>query len=302
MKKVLLVLLFVPLVSFAQVQVSGQTPTYGNPNPQPIQVQVQTKPNQRLLNSINSINSSIRNASSSVARSNYAIAAAENAKANVYASDLEMRQSVEIASNPSKGFQYGEQVEISKRTGYKFRDWQKSTGIKNLKSINFKAPHKSLFNVIVGSSANFENTSDNNIKTVLDLEWPYEFSVAKNRYIKDYPDFINFGAEKAAEFSKLIIGTESNGYNIIHKTISRVRMFEGNGYRGTLYYEDKYDRAIKDFYFHNDKKEGIKLYTLMSAKFSGDKNEISFEQLETRRQYLRSLIEQHISNLSITLK
>ena len=42
-KKLLLLLLIVPMVSFGQIQVqlSGQQPTYNNPNPQPIKVQVQ---------------------------------------------------------------------------------------------------------------------------------------------------------------------------------------------------------------------------------------------------------------------
>ena len=41
MKKLLLLLLLVPIVSFGQVQVQGTVPTYENPNPQPIQVQSQ---------------------------------------------------------------------------------------------------------------------------------------------------------------------------------------------------------------------------------------------------------------------
>ena len=62
MKKLILLLLFIPLVSFAQVQVSGQTPTYRNPNPQPIKVEVTTPPsyapkvNQTLLNNTGSAN------------------------------------------------------------------------------------------------------------------------------------------------------------------------------------------------------------------------------------------------------
>ena len=45
MKKLLLILLLVPMVSFGQVQVQGAVPTYENPNPQPIKVQVQNKTN-----------------------------------------------------------------------------------------------------------------------------------------------------------------------------------------------------------------------------------------------------------------
>jgi hypothetical protein len=44
MKKLVLLLVIVPFVSFAQVQVSGQQPTYTNPNPRPIKVQVQSNP------------------------------------------------------------------------------------------------------------------------------------------------------------------------------------------------------------------------------------------------------------------
>ena len=45
MKKLLLLLLLVPMVSFAQVQVQGAVPTYANPYPQPIQVEVQPNAN-----------------------------------------------------------------------------------------------------------------------------------------------------------------------------------------------------------------------------------------------------------------
>ena len=49
MKKLLLLLLFVPLVSYGQIQVSGQTPTYENPNPQPIKIQIQQNPKKYSL-------------------------------------------------------------------------------------------------------------------------------------------------------------------------------------------------------------------------------------------------------------
>tara|TARA_B100000768_G_C10976000_1_gene247748 strand:+ start:291 stop:533 length:243 start_codon:yes stop_codon:yes gene_type:complete len=41
MKKLVFLLLLVPMVSLGQVQVQGTVPTYENPNPQPIQVQSQ---------------------------------------------------------------------------------------------------------------------------------------------------------------------------------------------------------------------------------------------------------------------
>jgi len=44
MKKYLLLLLFIPLVSYTQITVSGQKPTYSNPYPEPIKVQVQANP------------------------------------------------------------------------------------------------------------------------------------------------------------------------------------------------------------------------------------------------------------------
>lgn len=54
MKKVIYILLLVPIISFGQVQVSGQTPTYANPNPQPIKIEVtknkdyETQQNERI--------------------------------------------------------------------------------------------------------------------------------------------------------------------------------------------------------------------------------------------------------------
>ena len=79
MKKLLLLLFIVPMISFGQygqqpiqVELSGQRPTYTNPNPQPIQVQVQGNSSNNVANSIqqagqvfsNSINSAALNAAS----------------------------------------------------------------------------------------------------------------------------------------------------------------------------------------------------------------------------------------------
>ncbi len=47
MKKLILLLLIVPIVSFAMVQISGQQPTYANPYPQPIKIQVQNNSSNR---------------------------------------------------------------------------------------------------------------------------------------------------------------------------------------------------------------------------------------------------------------
>jgi len=76
MKKLLLVLLFVPLVSFGQVQVQGAKATYANPYVQPIKVEIQQNPNN--TNSVgNAIQQVGQNFASSIAnaaanRANYA--------------------------------------------------------------------------------------------------------------------------------------------------------------------------------------------------------------------------------------
>jgi hypothetical protein len=45
MKKLFIILMFVPLVSFGQVQVQGAKATYANPYVQPIKVEIQQNPN-----------------------------------------------------------------------------------------------------------------------------------------------------------------------------------------------------------------------------------------------------------------
>ena len=69
MKKLILLLLFIPLVSLGQIQVSGQKATYANPYPQPIKVQIQNNPsnawNQAMQNNNAAMSNMIRNMAAS---------------------------------------------------------------------------------------------------------------------------------------------------------------------------------------------------------------------------------------------
>ena len=70
-----------------------------------------------------------------------------------------------------------------------------------------------------------------------------------------------------------------------------LKVFGINGCKGSLIYEDDFEYVISDNYYALF--NGI----LYSAKVrtKGDKQEVTFEQLEGRRFYLRRLMEQIIS-------
>src|SRR5690606_13409338 len=83
------------------------------------------------------------------------------------------------------------------------------------------------------------------------------------------------------------------------KDVNRAKVWGVKGYVGTLIYEDDYEYTIGDNYmsFDEDKKKGI--YYYVKVRYFGDKDEITFEDLEGRRYYLKGLIEKIISTAKI---
>jgi hypothetical protein len=85
MKKLILLLIFIPLVFFGQVTVSGQQATYSNPFPKPIQVQVTNQP----ASFTESFNKSFNQGLQAGAAAKNARTAEASARANAYANNYE---------------------------------------------------------------------------------------------------------------------------------------------------------------------------------------------------------------------
>jgi hypothetical protein len=80
------------------------------------------------------------------------------------------------------------------------------------------------------------------------------------------------------------------------KDLNRATVAGHSGYRTTFIWEDKFEYFITDFYkvFIKDVGNGYELSA--KVRYHGDKDEITFEQLEGRRHYLKGLIEKVIAS------
>ncbi len=88
-----------------------------------------------------------------------------------------------------------------------------------------------------------------------------------------------------------------------HKNeLNLATVFSAKGYRTTKAWEDKFENGITDNYsvfYNNTAVVGNGVSISVKVRYHGDKDEVTFEQLEGRRYYLKELIEKVISTARI---
>jgi len=80
-----------------------------------------------------------------------------------------------------------------------------------------------------------------------------------------------------------------------YKDINRAKIFTHDGYKSTLAYEDDYEIMLTDNYFAT--YDGLIYWA--QVKYSADKDESNFEELEGRRYYFRKLVDKIISTTNV---
>jgi len=142
-----------------------------------------------------------------------------------------------------------------------------------------------------------QNISSDGVVTNLDFSFPhYNEGNIKFNYEEDF------------EKSKEEEGTEVEGVDdnnvptkyFVHRTdLNRAYVVGASGYRTTTVWEDKFEYGITDYYqaFINTVGNGFEVQAWV--RYHGDKDEITFEQLEGRRYYLKGLIEKVIGSQRI---
>lgn len=287
MKKLLLVLLFVPLVSFGQYSMY-----YGT-------VDV----NQNISGTVN-INKNV-NVSGTVNKTietiDYGALAAANAarernriESSKIANENERQALVAIANDPSKAFDYG--TDNNWKPSKKYMK-ESENGYKKY-TFYHKIPHQSLF-TRVRNGYNYQNISDNGIETLIEVGGQRRLGFNKEKY----PFFIEIeevGLEKALK--KFYTGwrgqkTSNWGLNdaFVHNNeMNRARVFGISGYVVTAIAEDDYEYVIVDNYYS---KSGD-IFAWSTVTFRGDKDKISFEDLEGRRFYFQKLIAKTLGSAS----
>jgi hypothetical protein len=248
------------------------------------------------VNSNVNVSGNLNKTITSIDYGSLALANAENEKTRLqslqYANEIERQKSLEIASNPMKAFDYG----LDNLWQLKSKE-AREYGFDKL-SWYHKVPHQSLFTRTSGY--NYRNVSEKNIITELELLGAFKIEDVSNAETK--ANLLSAYAkllENAEEFSKFpddTVGVFSKIFKaFIHKKeLKKASVFGVDGFKATIIYEDDYQLVIKDNYYAS----GNGIVLVAGVRYKGEKGEITFEELEGRRYYLKKLCEQIIATSS----
>lgn len=197
-----------------------------------------------------------------------------------YADEQQRRISLEVASNPVKAYDYGYQNTSSA----KGKD-AKPMGFRSF-TMSYRIPNEALF--VKAGAGRFENVSSDGITTEI-IFFPPLYN--KEKKVID--------VEKIAKMENTIVGQlnkDDNEEFFVHKKdINRATVFGIKGFKYTLIWEDDYQYTITDNFQSFDSSQENGVGYLVKVRTYGSKKEVTFEELEGRRYYLRQLIEKIIS-------
>jgi len=209
--------------------------------------------------------------------------------------DRQKRVALEIAADPQKAYDYGypytfctnDRNLVSKADAERYSN---NTGFKNF-CMSYVVPNVSLFNGL--GQGKFQNVTKDGLKSEIILFPP--------NYNKDN---VMVDLESTYNNDRLVVGeyfenTDESGKKtkmyLHQKDFNRADVFGTRGYKSTIIWEDDYEYGINDYYVSFDGSIGNGFMNVVIVKFYGDKDEVTFEQLEGRRYYLRQLIDKTVA-------
>lgn len=145
---------------------------------------------------------------------------------------------------------------------------------------------------------NWQNVSSDGVITEFFL-YPPKYNKENRKF--DYED--SFEKDTLVIIGKETEQLDENGRlrKIFYhkKELNLATVFSHKGYKTTYIWEDKFENAITDNYmvFNNNVGNGVEFF--VKVRYHGDKDEVTFEQLEGRRYYLKGLIEKIIANAKV---
>ena len=284
MKKLIYLFIFYPIIASAQ---------YSN------YYQVNSKVDANVNVNAN-INKNV-NVTGTVTTIDYGALASANAQREAnrisrqqYANQRAKDAAIAIANDPSKAYDYGRD-----------NNWKlDSKAKKNLgwdrkmKYMYHKIPNSSLF-VKIGDGYTYENTSSDGVKTEIII-----YSVRTLKNIRETNPNYKPNFEEIYENKDFKVGETNDlggsGDSMLHKKdVKRANIGGNSGFRGTLIWEDKYEKCITDNYGSIAFKNKETYIFGAKVRFKGDVDEISFEQLEGRRYYFKALIDKMLSTIKV---
>jgi hypothetical protein len=201
-----------------------------------------------------------------------------------------------IAQDPVKAYDYG--TDYNWKLPSKLR--KKLSWPKKIKTMYHKIPHKSLF--VIGGSEGYTyiNESENGVKTELIIYLGIGEDVITG--MSKEMEIIN-NPEKGLSYNEYAEGAEydlgDGNLSFLHKKeIKKTNVAMNDGFVGTLIFEDKYEKTITDNYASIAVVDGKRYGLFVKVRFKGDRDEITFEELEGRKYYFKRFINKTISTIN----
>lgn len=204
----------------------------------------------------------------------------------------------QIAQDPSKAFDFGTDNKwlVPKNTRLE-AGWSKK-----VKYFYHKVPHNSLFIRSGSTGYTYENLSSEGVKTQIIIFMPYESQVLKAANPNWSTD-----VESAMKYEGVNVGAlnpigPNGGEAFVHAVDTKKANVGGlDGFRGTLIWEDDYEKCITDNYVAIGVAKDGKMYQYgIKVRYKGDKDAVNFEQLEGRRFYFKGLIDKLASTIKLS--
>lgn len=214
-----------------------------------------------------------------------------------YESEAARQQALEIATNPINAFRY------SQAGNYKLTNSDRKNLLLGKKkgTVSYVMLHPSLFIQVAGSEGwlTFENTSENGIKTEVIMSPVFGIDFKDNE-LKSNQDIIETHKNLPYKVGEVNYDLGSDGTPaFLHaKDIKRATVWGKRGYKSTLIWEDDFEKTITDNYAAV--YDGILYFS--KVRYKGDKDEVTFEEIEGRRGYFENLIDRYISAYAFIYK
>jgi hypothetical protein len=207
---------------------------------------------------------------------------------------------IEIANDPSKAVDFGNQLNYKAN-----KKWRKINGFKKV-TVQYKELNNLLFQK---EGWTYVNYGDDNIRTEIKYISPVnlekETSETKNNE-SEFKKMWSAFAKQLFETKDLessikdnyvknfgTVGKKNNmNYYVHFIDITKTRIHGLNGFKIKVVMEDDYEKMIDNTFFAFDEKTNI--YYGADCLIKGDTKEVTFEQLEGKNEYFRKLYDKFL--------
>ena len=216
---------------------------------------------------------------------------------------------LEIANNPIKAFDYGDNESLTNK------DYRKAWGYEgynkvinmlgyNKFTIKFTSPHKSIFKNVKGDFMNFDEKGITTSFEAPTNALPWYRSNGKYEEFRDYIDSFDVTSRPLIGIERMLKDiADDSAFGLYHKLeLSRSIIAGNRGYRITKVYETKFEIGIKDTYICFELRNGKPFSYTTDVNYTANKKENDFEQLEGRRHFLKPLIEKVIATYQVNIE